>query len=128
MKTLKIEDLLLIHEKVIEVTGGVKGIINPSALESAIRRPFTTASGQNIFPTLWDKVAAFIHAIISFHPFADGNKRVALVAADVWLRLNGYYIPHEQEVEELFWKIAKGEVTVEEISKWLQDRCKEYFG
>ena len=126
MKRLKVEDVLLIHERVIEATGGTKGVINWEALESALNRPFATAEGREVFPTLWDKVAAFIHAIVAFHPFADGNKRVALVAADVWLRMNGYRIPPGEEVEEVFWRIARGEMDVEQISRWLREWCRPY--
>jgi len=81
---ITIEELVLIHEWVIKETGGVHGITNPGGLESALTRPFTTFKGQGLFPDLWSKVAALIHSLVSFHPFADGNKRTALVAADVW--------------------------------------------
>jgi len=70
------------------------------------------------------KVAAQIHAISSYHPFVDGNKRTALVAADVCLRLNGYRLNNSDVVESFFWSIARGEQTVENIEGWLKKETK----
>jgi len=95
--------------QVIEETGGVHGIMNPGGLEMALLRPFTVFEGKELFPDLWSKVVALIHSIIAFHPFVDGNKRTALVAADVCLRLNGYRLKPSEEVERFFWAIARGD-------------------
>jgi death-on-curing protein len=51
------------------------------------------------------KVAALVHAISAYHPFVDGNKRTALVAADAYLRLNGYRLVSGNDVEAFFWRI-----------------------
>lgn len=120
MNWLTLEEMLLIHEQVIQGTGGVQGIVNPGGLESALERPFTAYGGQTMFPGLRDKIAALIHSIIAFHPFFDGNKRTALVAADVCLRLNGFRLVSSEEVEPFFWAIARGEKTIEEITDWLE--------
>ncbi len=58
------------------------------------------------------------------HPFVDGNKRVALVAGDVCLRLNGYRIVPSDEVEAFFWSIARGEQSVENIAEWLREHSE----
>ena len=76
-------ELLVIHEKVIEETGCNKGVLNFSNLKASASRPFAAFGEQELFPDLMAKVAAQIHAISSYHPFVDGNKRTALVAADV---------------------------------------------
>ena len=68
------------------------------------------------------KVAAQIHAISSYHPFVDGNKRTALVAADVCLRLNGYRLADSDKVESFFWSIARGEQSVVDIESWVKIR------
>lgn len=113
-------ELALIHEWVIAETGGVHGITNPGGLESALARPFTTFGGVELFPDLVSKVAALIHSLIAFHPFADGNKRTALVAADVCLRLNSYRLIPSDEVEQFFWAVARGEKEIDEIAQWLR--------
>jgi len=79
-----------------------------------------------LFPDLVSKVAALIHSIIAFHPFADGNKRTALVAADVCLRLNGYRIVPSEEVEPFFWAVARGEREVDGIAQWLRSHTEPW--
>ena len=117
-------ELLVIHEKVIEETGGNKGVLNFGNLKASVSRPFAAFGDQELFPDLTAKVAAQIHAISSYHPFVDGNKRTALVAADVCLRLNGYRLANSDEVELFFWSIARGEESVEDIESWVKNQAK----
>lgn len=119
MNWIGIEELLLIHARVIAETGGAQGVINAGALDSALRRPFTAFDGQQLFPGNLEKVATFMHSIVAFHPFADGNKRTALVAGDVVLRLNGLQLIASDAVEPFFWSIARGEQDVPQIAAWL---------
>ncbi len=124
MKWITLGELILIHEHVINETGGVHGVTNPGALESALLRPFTSFEGQELFPTPWSKIAALIHSLIAFHPFADGNKRTALVAADVCLRLNGYRLSPSKAIEPFFWAVARGEKSIAEITAWIEQHLE----
>jgi death on curing protein len=119
---LSVEELAVIHEEVLEATGGVQGILHPGNLESALARPFTVVAGKEMFPSLTEKVAALVEGLVVFHPFADGNKRTALVAADVCLRLNGRRLAtgSEEAMEALFWAIARGEKSAAEITEWME--------
>ena len=126
MNWMSLPELVLIHERVIEETGGIHGVTNPGGLESALERPFTSFGGVAMFLDLVSKVAALIHSIIAFHPFADGNKRTALVAADVCLRLNGYRIVPSGEVEPFFWAVARGEREVDGIAEWLRSHTEPW--
>jgi len=126
LKWITLAELILIHEQVINATGGVHGVTNPGALESALIRPFTSFEGQTFFPTLWSKIAALIHSLIAFHPFADGNKRTALVAADVCLRLNGYRLHPSKTIEPFFWAIARGEKSILEITTWIEKHAEPW--
>ena len=126
MNWMSLPELVVIHERVIEETGGVHGVTNPGGLESALERPFTSFGGVTLFPDLVSRVAALIHSIIAFHPFADGNKRTALVAADVCLRLNGYRIVPSEEVEPFFWAVARGEREVDGIAEWLRSHTEPW--
>ena len=120
-------ELFVIHEKVIEETGGNKGLLNFSNLKASVSRPFAAFGDQELFPDLTAKVAAQIHAISSYHPFVDGNKRTALVAADVCLRLNGYRLTNSDDVESFFWSIARGEKSVEDIEAWVKIRQSRWL-
>ena len=126
MKWITRAELAVVHARVIEETGGVHGIINPGAIESALARPFTTFGGEALFPELADKIAALIHSIIVFHPFVDGNKRTALVAADVCLRLNGHRLVPSDEIKPFFWSAARGEICIEDIAAWVAQHWEEW--
>lgn len=126
MNWITVDELMVIHAKVIAETGGAGGIVNGGALQSAVQRPFTTFAGNPLFESLVDKVAARIHSIVSFHPFVDGNKRAALVAGDVVLRLNQQRLKPSEEVEPFFWSIARGEKDVAEIAAWLETNTEPF--
>jgi len=102
------------------------GHSNPGGLEACLARPFSGFGETEIFPNLASKVAALTHSIISGHPFVDGNKRTALVAADVCLRLNGYRLIPSQEAEQFFWDVARGEKSVGEITDWIQTHMEPW--
>ncbi|MFF2086854.1 type II toxin-antitoxin system death-on-curing family toxin [Nocardia sp. NPDC058176] len=58
-------------------------------LASAAARPAATVFGRDAYPSLWEKSAALLHSVASNHPLVDGNKRLALVGAIVFLARNG---------------------------------------
>ena len=126
MNWITLEEIVLVHERVIAETGGLRGMVNPGGLESALIRPFTAFSGYELFVDLHSKVAVLVDSIIAFHPFVDGNKRTALVAADVCLRLNGYRLIPSDELEEFFWSIARGEKSVEDIIQFIKEHTERW--
>ncbi|OLE28100.1 MAG: death-on-curing protein [Actinobacteria bacterium 13_1_20CM_3_71_11] len=70
------------------VLGGAPRVRDHGLLSSAAARPATVAFGQEAYPELWQKAAAFLHSICMNHALIDGNKRLAWVAARVFLALN----------------------------------------
>ena len=84
-----------VHDELLEVfwPGSVKvaakGVRDPSLLESAVARPFQSAFGRDIYPTVVEKGVALFHSLIANHPFVDGNKRTAVTALDHFLLANG---------------------------------------
>lgn len=82
---LTLDEALTIHERLIAHFGGPLGVRDLGLLESALYRP---RSGY--YEDLAEMAAALFESLIMNHPFADGNKRVAFFATDVFLRLNGY--------------------------------------
>lgn len=126
MNWISVEEMLLIHARVIDTTGGAHGLVNPRAIESAIHRPFTAFDRAELFPTMLKKVAALIHSVIAFHPSVDGNKRTVLVAADVILRLSGFRMTPTFDIEQFFWSIARGAQDVLQIAAWLETHTGEF--
>ena len=82
---LTLEEILAIHESVIERFGGQPGIRDYGLLLSALYRPQT-----GYYNDLAEMGAALFESLIIIHPFIDGNKRVAFFGTDVFFRLNGY--------------------------------------
>lgn len=80
------------HKFILESLGGEPGIINESNLVSAVERPSTYTYGYTPFKGVVSKAAALGYAIITWHPFVDGNKRTAVYVIEDMLGVNGYYI------------------------------------
>lgn len=78
-----------IHAAVLEAHGGGAGLRDRGMLESAVAAPQATAFGEPLLTDLIEVAAAYLFYLCRNHPFVDGNKRVALGACLVFLRLNG---------------------------------------
>ncbi len=122
MKYLTASEVVVIHARLIQRTGGSKGIRDTSLLESAVARPQATFDKNDLYPSLWEKAAALMESLISNHAFVDGNKRVGVVAVGLFLECNGYtLIASNKEVYEFTMKIAQGKADLEEIAQWLKN-------
>lgn len=96
------------------ITADVAGpdvIRDPGLLESAAARPRATVFGADAYPSLLDKAAALLHSIARNHPLIDGNKRLAITAAAVFLARNGVDIDamNEDLAYELIMTVASGD-------------------
>ncbi len=77
-----------IHGSVLAEFGGSRGIRDEGLLHSAVAAPHATLGGESPFADLAEVAAAYLFYICRNHPFIDGNKRTAMTAAIVFLRLN----------------------------------------
>lgn len=82
---LSLDEVLVIHERLIERFGGAPGIRDLGLLESTLFRPRT-----GYYTDLPQMAAALFESLLTNHAFVDGNKRVAFFACDTFLRLNGW--------------------------------------
>jgi len=89
---LDVDDVLLIHEEQLPRYGGSAGIRDRALLESAVAMPRATAGGEFAHEDLFAMAAAYAFHIAQNQPFVDGNKRTGLLAALVFLDLNGVEI------------------------------------
>jgi death-on-curing protein len=92
MDFLDIPDLLRIHADQVDLYGGEHGVRDPGLLESATAQPRATFGGEFLHGDVFDMAAAYLFHIVQNHPFIDGNKRTGLMAALVFLDLNGVEI------------------------------------
>lgn len=100
MRYLSLEEIIALHAGVAAQSGGMLGLRDRGALESAVAQPEMTFSGDDLYPTIAEKAAALGHSLIQNHPFLDGNKRVGHAAIEVFLVLNGYEIGGSVDEQE----------------------------
>jgi death-on-curing protein len=74
MRYLSISDILEIHDRIISTSGGLRGIRNLNALESAINQPRQTFDQKDLYPDIIAKAATLCFFLVMNHPFIDGNK------------------------------------------------------
>jgi death-on-curing protein len=83
-----VDQVRLIHEKVLFIGGGARGE-HTASLCSSCARPFQTAFGEPLYRVPYERAAALFHSIICNHPFVDGNKRTGTIAALLLLDAEG---------------------------------------
>ena len=117
------ETIIAIHHRQIAEHGGGEGLRDEGLLSSALARP------QNLFayghppPDLAALAAAYAYGIARNHPFIDGNKRTALIAARTFLLLNGVILEAGQDEKFLtFQSLAAGSLTEDELADWIRNR------
>ncbi len=121
IRYLTLIEVLELHHKILEQSGGTSGIRDMGLLESAIAQPRMTFGGEDLYPTLLEKSAALGFSIIMNHPFVDGNKRTGHAATETFLILNGLEINASvDEQERIVLAIASGKLEREVFVEWLQ--------
>jgi death-on-curing protein len=120
MRYLTVSEVLDLYSRVMQQSGGLVGIRDVGALESAVAQPRMTFDGADLYPTLVEKAAALGFSLIENHPFLDGNKRVGHAALETLLVLNGHQINASvDEQVAIVLGVASGSVGREAFTAWL---------
>ena len=126
MIRLSKEQVVLLHERLIEATGGGDGIRDDGMLDSALANPFQSFGGEELYPSIQAKAAQLCFGLVKNHAMLDGNKRLGAHVMLVFLMLNGYELAYEQkELVDIILKLAAGEKNVEDILRWIISHQKE---
>ena len=116
---LSVSDVIEIHERVIEEFGGHAGLRDRGLLESAAAMPHAMFSGHYLHAELPDMAAAYHYHLCANHPFVDGNKRVAVTAAEVFLLVNGLELHcTDKELQKITLGIASSLLAKEQVTKF----------
>ncbi|RLI78423.1 type II toxin-antitoxin system death-on-curing family toxin [Archaeoglobales archaeon] len=119
-KRITVDEIMEMHEEIIERYGGESGILNRGELEFIVDQVNYTR--KSIF---W-KAAIILRGITCGHPFLDGNKRTALEAADTFLRIHGYRISaNDREKIEFILDLAMHGKELDEIVEWLKKNTEK---
>jgi death-on-curing protein len=125
MNYLTAEQVLFIHARLIAETGGEHGILDLGLLQSAAARPQATFDKQDLYPELFSKAAALLESLIGNHAFVDGNKRTAITAAGLFLRINGYRLTaSNQQLEVFTLQCAQHLVSLEQMTIWFESQSE----
>jgi death-on-curing protein len=117
--------LTAIHHRQIAEHGGSEGLRDEGLLSSALARPKNLLAYSEPPPDLASLAAAYAYGIARNHPFIDGNKRVALVAARTFLILNGVDLDATQDDKFLiFLNLAEGAISEKELADWIRNRLQ----
>ena len=126
MNYLTLEDVIALHDQALQAHGGEPGIHNLGQLEAALAQPHMGFGDFERFSTLVEKAAALGFFLNKNHPFVDGNKRAAHMAMEAFLARNGYEVYADtDEQEELFLRVADGQMSLEQMTEWLDSRVIE---
>ena len=116
---LEAPDLVAMHRQVIAEFGGPAGLRDEGLLESAAARPKHLAASQSA--SAFELAAAYAFGLARNHPFIDGNKRIALIAAFTFLELNGWEVQAEETAAVLvFIDLAAGKLDERQLAVWLE--------
>ena len=119
---IEMADCLGFHNVLLSRFGGLEGLRDEGLLESALARPQQLLNYGT--PSAFDLAASYAHGIVKNHPFLDGNKRSGLMAAALFLEINGWaFHPSEEDAVIHTLALAASEITADEFALWLEHSC-----
>jgi len=110
-----------LHDRQLAEHGGLSGVRDMGALESALARPLNLAAYGE--PDAADLAAAYAFGLARNHGFADGNKRSAWVVARLFLMANGVSLNFDKaEALQMVLALAAGELAEDQVAAWFRER------
>ena len=123
---LGLEIVRAMHAEAIRQFGGLDGVRDENLLASAVLTPQSTFGGKSPYSDLVEIAAAYLFYLCRNHPFLDGNKRTAMLAAIVFLRLNGIEPARDSERwEQLMMEVAASRLDRVQTTKRLRQLLKK---
>ena len=120
MKTLSKRQILMLHQQLVEQTGGSDGIRDDGLLDSALSAPFQSFDNTDVYPSLQQKAARLCFGLVKNHPFVDGNKRIGAHSMLVFLAVNGLELTYAQtELSDIILQVAASEKEYPDLLDWL---------
>ena len=110
------DKVLLLHQMLIDETGGEPNVRDIKLLDSSIQQVYQTFDGIELYKTKEEKAARLGYSLISNHAFVDGNKRIGMLVMLTFLELAGIETDFtNDEVVKIGLKVASSEMTYEEL-------------
>jgi death-on-curing protein len=116
-------DILFLHDRILEASGGESGLIHEGGLEAAILAPRNRRHYEGAGLALC--AASYVFHLVLAHAFVDGNKRVGAMAAETFLVANGAQLEATDDgFHDLVLTIASGCTAREEVDRWMDARVR----
>lgn len=123
---VSVGDAITIHRRMVDEFGGDSGLRDRGLLESALAMPKAMFGGDYLHVDLPSMAAAYHYHLCTNHPFVDGNKRVAVAVAEVFLRANGLQLEAtDDEIVELTLAVASGATGKPEVIDFYVKRVRK---
>ena len=120
MRYLTLAEVLDLHRRVIEQSGGADGVRDLGRVESAVAQPQMMFGGDELYPTIESKATALCFSLVMNHPFVDGNKRIGHAAVETFLVMNGFELVADvDDAEKAILTVAAGQLSREELLEWV---------
>ena len=120
-KFLTLQQVIALHQWQIDQFGGTPGVKDEGLLLSALGQPESGFGDEYFHKDLYEMAAAYLFHLVKNHAFHDGNKRIAALAAAVFLQVNGLIVTaKEDEFEKLVWAAAQSFVSQEQIAEFFR--------
>ena len=117
--------VLFLHARLIEETGGSHGVRDMGLMLSALGRPQATFEDEDLHPTIYVKAAVLADSLINNHPFVDGNKRTGIGAAVLFLSINGHVLTaSNEELLNITMRMAQKKTQYDEVAAWFEIHSK----
>ncbi|MFW9995199.1 MAG: type II toxin-antitoxin system death-on-curing family toxin [Candidatus Odinarchaeota archaeon] len=122
MRFISEKQALTIHSTMIATFGGEDGIISEDILKQCLEIPLQRYFGEEIYPAIEDKAAAYLYYLVTLHPFVDGNKRTGYSIARIFLLMNSHdFNCSEEDRYNFVMRIAGNEESLETTKAWITD-------
>ena len=122
---LTVDEIIRLHDEILEKTGGESGILNRSHLDFVVDFIQHQVFSLKI-DDLFSLAALIIRNVVQGHPFVDGNKRTGFEAASLFLEKNGYCLTMDvDDGIEFTLSVAKDEVDLDYIRDWLKEHSQK---
>ena len=126
MRYLTLPEIMEIHKRLLQQSGGETGIRDVGMLESAAAQPRMTFEGEELYPSVVQQAAALAFSLIMNYPFIDGNKRAGHACMEMFLLLNGYeLLAPVDEQERIILQVASGNMQRDTFALWLSQHTVE---
>lgn len=116
------DKVLLLHQLLIQETGGSAGVRDEGLLNSALEGAYTTFDGAELYPSKEEKAARIGYTLIANHAFVDGNKRIGMYIMLSFLEVNGIKMrPSNADVVQAGLGVASGSMKYDDLLAWVNE-------